>query len=123
MTTAYIIGAGQTRCGRFPTATVASLAIEALDAALADAGVGENRVQAIFFSNALSGLMTGQECVRGQVALRHSRYGGTPTVNVENACASGSSALHLATLAVDPGGQQSVGGAGAREGGHPDAPP
>jgi hypothetical protein len=41
-------------------------AITALDTARA-------RVQAIFFSNALSGLMTGQECVRGQVALRHTR--------------------------------------------------
>jgi len=96
MTSAYIVGAGQTACGRFAEATVASLAIAALDTALADAGVDPEHVEAIFFANALSGLMTGQECVRGQVALRHSRYGGIPIVNVENACASGSSALHLA---------------------------
>jgi len=89
MSGAHIVGSAGTACGRFPNATVASLAVEALDAALADAGVGEDRVEAIFFSNALSGLLTGQECVRGQVALRHSRYGGIPTVNVENACASG----------------------------------
>jgi acetyl-CoA acyltransferase len=120
MTSSYIIGAGQTPCGRFLEATVASLAIEALDAALADAGIGENRVQAIFFSNALSGLMTGQECVRGQVALRHSRYGGIPTVNVENACASGSTALHLATQAIDAGAYETVAVVGSEKMSHPD---
>src|SRR5882757_9204273 len=120
MTSAYIIGAGQTRCGRFPTATVASLAIEALDAALDDAGVTEPRIDAIFFSNALSGLMTGQECVRGQVALRHSRYGGIPTVNVENACASGSTALHLACMAIDAGTYQTVAVVGSEKMSHPD---
>src|SRR6266702_3943207 len=100
MTSAHIIGSAGTACGRFPDATVASLALEALDGALADAGLGPDRVEAIFFSNALSGLLTGQECVRGQVALRHSRYGGIPVVNVENACASGSTALHLACHAI-----------------------
>jgi acetyl-CoA acyltransferase len=120
MTSSYIIGAGQTPCGRFLEASVASLAIEALDAALADAGIGESRVQAIFFSNALSGLMTGQECVRGQVALRHSRYGGIPIVNVENACASGSTALHLATQAIDAGAYETVAVVGSEKMSHPD---
>ena len=83
MSSAYILGAAGTACGRFPDATVASLAIEALDGALEDAAVAPDRIEAIFFSNALSGLLTGQECVRGQVALRHTRYGGIPTVNVE----------------------------------------
>jgi acetyl-CoA acyltransferase len=108
MSSAYIVGAGQTACGRFANASVARLAIEALDAALSDAAVTPDRVDAIFFSNALSGLMTGQECVRGQVALRRSRYGGIPTVNVENACASGSTALHLACQAIDAGAYETV---------------
>ena len=108
MSSAYIVGAGQTACGRFADASVASLAIEALDAALSDAALSPDRVDAIFFSNALSGLMTGQECVRGQVALRHSRYGGIPIVNVENACASGSTALHRACQAIDAGAYETV---------------
>ena len=75
MSSAYIPSARPvTACGRFPAATVASLATEALDAALDDAAVGaDSACEAIFFSNALSGLLTGQECVRGQVALRRSR--------------------------------------------------
>jgi acetyl-CoA acyltransferase len=114
------MGVGQTACGRFADATVASLAIAALDAALGDAAIGVDRVQAIFFSNALSGLMTGQECVRGQVALRSSRYGGIPTVNVENACASGSSALHLACQAIDSGAYETVAVVGSEKMSDPD---
>lgn len=120
MTSAYIVGSAATRCGRFPDATVAGMAIEALDAALADAGCEPEQVEAIFFANALSGLMTGQECVRGQVALRHSRYGGIPTVNVENACASGSSALHLACMAIDSGLYETVAVVGSEKMSHPD---
>jgi acetyl-CoA acyltransferase len=120
VTSAYIVGSAATRCGRFPDATVAGMAIEALDAALADAGCETEQVEAIFFANALSGLMTGQECVRGQVALRHSRYGGIPTVNVENACASGSSALHLACMAIDSGLYETVAVVGSEKMSHPD---
>jgi acetyl-CoA acetyltransferase len=120
VTDATIIGAAGTRCGRFLDATVASLAIDALDGALADAGIDIERVEAIFFANALSGLMTGQECVRGQVALRHSRYGGIPVVNVENACASGSTALHLACLAIDSGMYETVAVVGSEKMSHPD---
>jgi acetyl-CoA acetyltransferase len=96
------------------------MAIEALDGALDDAGVDIASVGAIFFANALSGLMTGQECVRGQVALRHSRYGGIPTVNVENACASGSTALHLACMAIDAGTYETVLVVGSEKMSHPD---
>ncbi len=120
MTSAHIIGSAGTRCGRFPDATVASLAIDALDGALADAGIDPEGVEAIFFSNALSGLMTGQECVRGQVALRHSRYGGIPVVNVENACASGSTALHLACMAIDAGMYETVAVVGSEKMSHAD---
>jgi acetyl-CoA acyltransferase len=120
MSSTYIVGAGQTRCGRFLDATVASLAIEALDAALTDAAFAPDRVDAIFFSNALSGLMTGQECVRGQVALRHSRYGGIPIANVENACASGSTALHLACQAIDAGAYETVAVVGSEKMSHTD---
>jgi acetyl-CoA acetyltransferase len=119
-TSAHIIGSGQTPCGKFPGASVASLAVEALDAALADAGVDPARVDAIFFANALSGLMTGQECVRGQVALRQTRYGGIPVFNVENACASGSTALNMACLAIDSGAYETVAVVGSEKMSDPD---
>jgi acetyl-CoA acetyltransferase len=120
MSAARITGSAATACGRFRDATVASLAVSALDGALADAGIEPERVEAIFFANALSGLLTGQECVRGQVALRHTRYGGIPTVNVENACASGSTALHLACQAIDARTYATVAVVGAEKMTHPD---
>jgi acetyl-CoA acetyltransferase len=58
--------------------------------------------------------------VRGQVALRHSRYGGIPTVNVENACASGSTALHLACMAIDAGVYETVAVVGSEKMSHAD---
>jgi acetyl-CoA acetyltransferase len=64
--------------------------------------------------------MTGQECVRGQIALRHSRYGGIPVVTVENACASGSTALLLACLAIDSGMYETVAVVGSEKMSHPD---
>jgi acetyl-CoA acetyltransferase len=57
----------------------------------------------VFCSNAVAGLLTNQEMIRGQVALRHTGLLGVPMVNVENACASASSAFYLACMAVGSG--------------------
>ena len=97
MTEVDIIGAAMTKFGKFPDRGIRSLAEEAVGAALADAGLAAADVGMVFFSNAVAGLLTGQEMIRGQVALRHTGLLGTvPIVNVENACASASTAFHLA---------------------------
>jgi acetyl-CoA acetyltransferase len=41
--------------------------------------------------------------IRGEVALAASTLAGLPMINVENACASGSSALHVAVSLVEAG--------------------
>jgi acetyl-CoA acetyltransferase len=53
--------------------------------------------------NAAAGLVTGQECIRGQVILRSIGLGRLPVINVENACASASTALHQACAMVSAG--------------------
>jgi acetyl-CoA acyltransferase len=98
-----VAGIGQTAFGKFLDRNVRSLAEEVLQATLKDAGVDASRIGVVYFANALSGLITGQETIRGQVALRHTPLMGTPIINVDNACASGSSAFHLAWLAVASG--------------------
>jgi acetyl-CoA acetyltransferase len=98
-----IVGVGMTRFGKFPESTVRSLAEEAVTAALADAGLSPADVEIVFFSNAVAGIITGQEMIRGQVALRHTGLLGVPMVNVENACASASTAFNLAVAAVASG--------------------
>lgn len=99
----YVAGAGMTRFGKFPQATVRSLAEEATTDALADAGITTDEVGMVFFANAVQGVLTNQEMIRGQVALRHTGLLGLPLINVENACASASSAFHLACMAVGSG--------------------
>jgi acetyl-CoA acetyltransferase len=47
--------------------------------------------------------VTGQESIRGQVILRSIGLGRLPVVNVENACASGSTAFHQACAMVGAG--------------------
>jgi acetyl-CoA acyltransferase len=98
-----IAGAAMTQFGKFPDSTIRSLAEEAVAGALRDAGIGPEAVEMVFFSNATAGVLTGQEMIRGQVALRHTGLLGIPIVNVENACASASTAFHLACMAVRSG--------------------
>lgn len=98
-----IAGAGLTAFGRQPGRGLRSLTVEAVDLALADAGASAADVQRVFYGNAVAGIVTQQEMIRGQVALRHHALGPVPTINVENACASGGTALHLAFEAVRAG--------------------
>jgi acetyl-CoA acyltransferase len=115
-----ITGAAMTPFGKFGDRTIRSLAEEAVSAALADAQVRPGDVGMVFFSNAVAGIITGQEMIRGQVALRHTGLLGTPIVNVENACASASTAFHLAVMAVASGAADVALAVGAEKLTHPD---
>lgn len=103
MRNVVIAGAGMTDFGRFQDTTLRAVAEQAVADALRDADTMADEVGMVMFGNAAGGLLTGQECVRGQVALRGSGLLGKPIVNVENACASSSTAFHLAWLAVAAG--------------------
>jgi acetyl-CoA acyltransferase len=99
----YIAGVGMTAFGKFMDSSVRKLAEEATAEALRDAQATPGDVEMAFFSNATAGILTGQEMIRGQVALRNTGILGVPIVNVENACASASSAFYLAHMAVASG--------------------
>jgi acetyl-CoA acetyltransferase len=116
----YVAGAGMTRFGKFPDSSVRSLAEEATAAALADAEIAAGDVETAFFANATAGILHGQEMIRGQVALRHTGLLGIPIVNVENACASASSAFHLAWMAVASGAADVALAIGSEKLTHPD---
>jgi acetyl-CoA acetyltransferase len=98
-----VAGTGMTEFGRFMDATLRGLTERAVSAALKDADATPADIDMVFFGNAAGGLLNGQECVRGQVAVRHTGLLGKPIVNVENACASSSTAFHLAWLSVASG--------------------
>ncbi|HKN92069.1 MAG TPA: thiolase family protein [Acidimicrobiia bacterium] len=116
----YIAGAGMTAFGKFMGSTVRSLAEEATAEALRDAQATPGDIEMAFFSNATAGILTGQEMIRGQVALRNTGVLGVPIVNVENACASASSAFWLAHMAVASGQADIALAIGSEKLTHPD---
>lgn len=98
-----IVGAATTPFGRHLDVSLAALGQRAALDALADGGLHASDVDCVVFANAAEGVLTGQEMIRGQVVLDGGPLAGPAVINVENACASGSSALHLATLLVASG--------------------
>lgn len=98
-----IAGIGMTRFGKHEDKSLKQLAGEAVTAALADAGIAAGDLDCAFASNSVAGIITGQEAVRGQVSMKALGLGGIPIFNVENACASGSTAVHLATAYLASG--------------------
>lgn len=96
MTDIYIVGVGMTRFGRLVELSVKDMVRQATEAALNDAGLQKGAIEAAFFGNASQGHMEGQQMIRGEIALREMGIGRIPVVNIENACASGSSAFTLA---------------------------
>ncbi len=96
MSNIYVVGVGMTRFGKFLDRSVKDLTRDAVEAALADAGTTTEAIGAAFFANASQSAMEGQFMVPGEIALRPMGFEGIPIVNVENACASASTAFQLA---------------------------
>lgn len=101
---AVVTGVGMTRFGRFEDRSLKDISAEAITAAFADAGVGWDDIDAVFFGNTAAGVMYGQHAIRGETVTHHMGAGSLPVNNVENACASGGNAFHLGWSSV-AGGQ------------------
>ncbi|MBC7102343.1 MAG: thiolase family protein [Parvibaculum sp.] len=109
----YAVGVGMTAFGKLADINIKQLTRQAVASALADSGLMTRDIEGAFFSNAVQGHMEGQHLIRGQIALREIGIQGVPVVNVENACASASSAFNLAVnfLRAGAGGVALVVGA------------
>ncbi|MCI2420030.1 thiolase family protein [Saccharopolyspora sp. K220] len=116
----YISGAAVTPFGKFPGRTIPELATEAVDAAIADAGCEPGEIGFAAFGNAASSMITGQAMIQGQLALLDGQLAGAQIVNVENACASSSTAVQLAMMAVRSGQCDTALAVGAEKLSHPD---
>ena len=99
----YVVGVSMTPFGKFLDKSVRDLTREAVHNALSDAGCGVDLVDSAFFANAAQGAMDGQHSVRGELALRDFAFDNIPIVNVENACASASTAFHMAVNYIKAG--------------------
>ncbi|HBA34942.1 MAG TPA: hypothetical protein DCZ12_12490 [Gammaproteobacteria bacterium] len=102
MTQVAIIGAGMHPCGRHPDKTFADIAFTAAQNALDDAGANWTDIQAFFASHTRQGISAG-EIIGQEFGLT-----GIPMFNVENACASGTTAIHMATQAIKSGAHDVV---------------
>lgn len=99
----YIAGVAMTKMGRLEGATVKSLTREVVTGALADAGIDAGQINAAYFSNATQRHLEGQLMIPGQIALRDMGIQGIAIANIENACASGATALNMAAQFLKAG--------------------
>lgn len=94
--------------GKFPELSLKDLARDAIVRALDDAALPVGAIDAVYSANGMAGLLQGQEMIRGQAVLREAGIEGVPVVNVENACAGGSTAFREAVLAIRAGAARTV---------------
>lgn len=92
-----VVGVGTTRFTQQRERSPASLAVEAVTATLADAGATWDDVEVIFVGSAKLHEGVGQRLLMNTPLL------GKPVVNVENACASGGTALREALAWLEAG--------------------
>ena len=103
MTDIYIAGIAMTVFGRHPERGLHDLAGEALQGALKDAGCTTADLGVAFYAGMTNGPLQGQIAIPGQVVFSRIGIEGIPIYNVENACASGSTAVHLALQSLRAG--------------------
>ncbi|MBN3730750.1 thiolase family protein [Burkholderia sp. Tr-20390] len=103
MSNIYIAGIAMTVFGRHLDRSLDDLAREALQRALRDAGCHADAIRAAFYAGITNGPLQGQLSIPGQVVFSKIGLEGIPVFNVENACASGSTAVHLAVRQLQSG--------------------
>ena len=103
MSNVYIAGIAMTVFGRHTERSLDDLAREALDGALKDAGCAAGDPGIAFYAGMTNGPLQGQIAIPGQVVFSKIGIEGIPVFNVENACASGSSAINLAVQSLRAG--------------------
>lgn len=97
-----IIGIGKTAFGAFPDRDIRSLAVEAGEKCLADAGVSPSKIDAFYLGNFAGPSFVGQNHLAPYIAGAMG-ITGTPATRFEAACASSGSAFAHAVAAVAAG--------------------
>lgn len=93
----FVISAAMIPFGKHRSSSYVGLAVSPLIDALKSAGVEKSDVDAVYVGHSYGGMMTGQRITK-EIGL-----GTVPTVNVDNACSSGATAIHEAWTAISQG--------------------
>ena len=115
MTAVYIVGIAMTMFGRHLERPVHDLAREVLDGAVKDANCKISDIGAAYYSGMTQGFLQGQISIPGQGVFGKIGIDSIPIYNVENACASGSTAVHLAIQNLRAGNSDVVLALGAEK--------
>src|SRR5256885_12822333 len=110
--TASIVGWAHTPFGKFDTETVEPLVVKVAKEALADAGIEASDVDEIVLGHFNAGFSP-QDFTASLVLQADPNLRFKPATRVENACATGSAAVHQGIRAIEAGaGKKWVGGGG-----------
>lgn len=96
-----IVGAGNTPIGELYDYSLRELTDEAISKALRSANIDPKEIGATFVGSMSSGLFNQQEHISALIGPHSGVY--APALRVESACASGSSALRVAIMAIKAG--------------------
>ncbi|MGD0946605.1 MAG: thiolase family protein [Candidatus Binatia bacterium] len=99
----YVVAVGMIQFGKYLDKGIKDLTAMVMKNLFDHSPVQQDQIEAAWMGNAGWGMSAGQHCIRGQVALAPLGIGEIPIMNVENACAGGSSAFHGAWLGVAAG--------------------
>ena len=109
-----IVGVSQTKFGELWDKSFRDLVVEAGVAAIQDANMTGDDIDAMYIGNMTGGLFVGQEHI-GALIAEHSGLAPIPATRVEAACASGGLALRQAIMAVASGYYDRVMAAGVEK--------
>lgn len=98
-----VAGVGMTPFGNHADKTLKELGLLAINQALEDAGIDFSSVESVWAGTAGAPIIAGQVCINGQVVLQDMNENQIPIINVENACATASTAFQQAATMVELG--------------------
>ena len=93
MRSVSVIGIGSTPYGVLEGQALKSMAVEASNQAIADAGIDRKDIDAFYVGNFISGLLLGQETIAPQLGDLLGLRKDIAATTVEGACCSGGIAL------------------------------
>jgi acetyl-CoA C-acetyltransferase len=103
--TAAMVGWSHSPFGKFDTETVETLIVAAANAALIDAEISASDIDAIYLGHFNAGF-SAQDFTAALVLQADSALRFKPATRVENACATGSAALHQGVNAIAAGARR-----------------
>lgn len=99
----FIAGTGMTPFNRHLDRTYAQLTAASVTAAMSDAGCNVPQVELAIYASVAQDSVANEMVVPGEFALRRLGFTGLPVFNVENACASSTTAMHIGATYIATG--------------------